>query len=77
MDADDEYERAQVAKRGTPFLNSDQAAAWLGLSLRTLQNLRGSGDGPVFRFHSRRVQYHIDDLVSWSQDHARREVGRG
>lgn len=77
MDSDDDIARAQRAKRGTPFLNTDQAAAWLGLSRRLLQKLRAKGEGPIFRRHSRFVQYHIDDLASWSRDHATHESRHG
>lgn len=76
MATGDEIERAQLARRGTPFLNCAQAAAWLGFSLRRLQKLRTSGTGPVFRLHSRRIQYHIDDLAAWSQERAARVINR-
>ena len=73
MDTDDEIARANRAKRGSPFLNTDQAAAYLKLSGRQLKRLRRAGKGPVYRRHSRFVQYHIDDLDGWSRDHAGRE----
>lgn len=73
MDADDEIARANRAKRGSPFLNTDQAAAYLKLSGRQLKRLRRAGKGPVYRRHSRFVQYHIDDLDGWSRDHAGRD----
>ena len=66
MDKDDAIERANRAKRGSPFLNTDQAAAYLKLSGRLLKRLRVRGDGPEFRRHSRFVEYHIDDLDAWS-----------
>ena len=66
MDSDDAIERANRAKRGSPFLNTDQAAAYLKLSGRLLKRLRVRGDGPEFRRHSRFVEYHIDDLDAWS-----------
>jgi hypothetical protein len=65
---DDEYERAAAARRGSPFLNSSQAAYYLGLSERTLEDMREKGGGPPFRHHSQRnVRYHIDDLEAWSE----------
>jgi len=73
---DDEIQRANRAKRGSPFLNTDQAAAYLKISARTLKRLRRDGKGPVFRRHSRFVQYHIDDLDAWSGEQAAREIGR-
>ena len=76
MDNFDEIERAQRAKRGSPFLNTDQAAAYLKISSRLLKRLRRRGEGPVFRRHSRFVQYHIDDLDAWSEANSGRELGR-
>jgi hypothetical protein len=73
----EEIERAQRARHGTPFLSTGQAAAWLGFSLRHLQKLRTRGEGPVFRLHSRRIQYHIDDLLAWSDARATREIRHG
>lgn len=71
-----EVGRAEDARRGTPFLNTAQAAAYLGLSLRLLEALRRSGKGPVYRRHSRFIRYHVDDLAAWSQVRAEREAGR-
>lgn len=76
MDTEDDIDRAQRAKRGTPFLSSTQAAAWLGIAHRRLQRLRAEGEGPIFRIHSRYVQYHVDDLVAWSNEQATRKVRR-
>lgn len=76
MELDDEIARANRAKRGSPFLNTDQAAAYLKLSGRQLKRLRRAGKGPVYRRHSRFVQYHIDDLDGWSRDHAGRDFER-
>jgi hypothetical protein len=76
MDSDDDIARASRAKRGSPFLNTEQAAAYLKLSSRLLKRLRRDGKGPVFRRHSRFIQYHIDDLDSWSDEQSARELGR-
>ncbi len=64
---DDSNRRADSARRGTPFLSPEQAAHYLGLSVRTLQEHRSAGTGPRFRRHSRHVRYHIDDLDAWSK----------
>src|SRR3546814_9910041 len=66
MDNDDDISRASRAKRGSPYLNTDQAAAYLTFSSRLLKRLRRAGKGPVFRLHRRFVQYHIADLHAWS-----------
>lgn len=69
---DDEIVRAQRAKKGSPFLSTEQAAFYLGLSARKMQAMRRAGTGPAFRRHSRYVRYHIDDLDSWSGASGRR-----
>ena len=69
---DDPTGRASNALRGSPYLNTDQAAHFLSLSRRTLQTYRTKGTGPVWRRHSRIVQYHIDDLIAWSEARATR-----
>ncbi|RAZ72889.1 helix-turn-helix transcriptional regulator [Mesorhizobium atlanticum] len=64
---DDENERAARAKKGSPFLNTAQAAFYVGLSQRTLEKMRLKGGGPQFRKHGRFVRYHIDELDAWSK----------
>lgn len=64
---DDDIGRAARAKKGSPFLSTEQAAFYLGLSARRLQALRAKGEGPSYRRHSRYVRYHIDDLDDWSK----------
>jgi predicted DNA-binding transcriptional regulator AlpA len=66
---DDEILRAANARKGSPFLNTAQAAFYVGLSRRTLEKMRTAGGGPRFRKHGRYVRYHIDDLDSWSKTH--------
>jgi hypothetical protein len=70
MDSDDngdENKRAETAKKGSPFLNTRQAAHFLGLSHRTLEKMRTDKVGPKYRKHGRIVRYHIDDLTVWSK----------
>ncbi|PAQ05471.1 helix-turn-helix transcriptional regulator [Mesorhizobium temperatum] len=64
---DDENERAARAKKGSPFLSTAQAAFYIGLSQRTLEKMRLTGNGPKFRKHGRYVRYHIDELDDWSK----------
>ena len=64
---DDAIARAARAKKGSPFLSTEQAAFYLGLSARRLQAMRRAGTGPSFRRHSRYVRYHIDELDAWSK----------
>ena len=70
---EDEIARAARAKKGSPFLSTEQAAFYLGLSARKLQSMRAAGEGPRYRRHSRYVRYHVDDLESWSRTRADRE----
>ena len=65
---DNDIGRAARAKKGSPFLSTEQAAFYLGLSARKLQQMRAAGIGPDFRRHSRYVRYHIDDLDAWSRN---------
>lgn len=74
---DDAITRAARARKGTPFLSTQQAAFYLGLSTRKLQEMRGQGAGPRFRRHSRFVCYHIEDLEDWSRAPARSESAGG
>lgn len=62
----DENARADDAKKRSPFLNTAQAAFYIGLSKRTLEKMRVIGGGPIYRKHGRYVRYHIDDLNAWS-----------
>lgn len=68
---DDEILRAAKAKKGSPFLNTAQAAFYIGLSQRTLEKMRTAGGGPRYRKHGRYVRYHIDDLDGWSEGRAK------
>lgn len=60
--------RPAAVRQGSPFLTTEQAAFYLGLSARTLQRHRGAGVGPAFRRQGGLVRYHIDDLDGWSED---------
>lgn len=66
-DDDDEIARARGTVRGSPYLNTEQAAAYLGVSAWRMKAMRKAGTGPRYRFHSRYIRYLIDDLVLWSR----------
>jgi hypothetical protein len=72
MDEDDAINRAARARKGSPFLNTAQAAHYVGLAERTLETMRGEGTGPAFRRHGRFIRYHIDDLDTWSRTNGSR-----
>jgi hypothetical protein len=73
---DDETKRADQARKGSPYLNTAQAAHYLGVSERHLRRLRRRATGPLCRRHAHMVLYHVDDLRAWSQSRAD-ESGRG
>ncbi len=54
------------------YLNTREAAAWLGLSPRTLDRYRVSGEGPHFHRFGYRVRYLLTDMEAWAS--ARRRV---
>ncbi|NOT71871.1 MAG: helix-turn-helix domain-containing protein [Hyphomicrobium sp.] len=56
----------------SPFLNLSEAAAFLRLYPRTLDNMRQRGTGPLYSKHGSRIVYHRDDLVAWSNERRRR-----
>jgi hypothetical protein len=60
---------AQV--RSSPYLTVQEAAAFLRLRPRTLDNMRWRGIGPKYRKHGGRIVYHIDDLIEWSRNNGR------
>ncbi|MDE2167764.1 MAG: helix-turn-helix domain-containing protein [Alphaproteobacteria bacterium] len=68
---DDDATRAVNAKKGSPFLSTKQAAYYIGLSPRTLERMRRTGEGPRYRKHGRYVRYHIAELDAWSDSRAK------
>jgi predicted DNA-binding transcriptional regulator AlpA len=56
----------------SPYLDQDQAAAFLGLSPSTLQKLRVVGGGPRYlKWGYRSVRYLAEDLVEWAESSSR------
>lgn len=48
------------------------AAAYLSVSHRSLQNWRHRGGGPIFvNYRGRMIRYRISDLDAWINDHLR------
>ena len=60
------------AEMPSPFLTLAEAAAYLRLNPRSLDNMRQRGTGPVYTKHGARILYHRDDLVAWSTRSRRR-----
>ena len=61
-------------KPDTPFLSVEEAATWLRLKKRTLDNMRWMGTGPRFRKHGGRIYYHVDELKEWSVNSRRQST---
>ncbi len=51
---------------GPSFHTTKEAARWLRVSHRTLEDWRMTGGGPSFRKFGRSVRYAVDDLVSYA-----------
>ena len=56
---------------GENYMTTKQAAAYLGLSDRTLESYRSKGGGPAFHYFGRRVLYLLDDLREWAAERRR------
>ena len=52
----------------SPFLTSQEAADYLRLDVKTLNNMRWRREGPNYRKHGGKVVYHMSDLDYWSKD---------
>ena len=48
------------------FLDTQQAARFLGLSAKTLARYRVSGEGPVFNRFGNRIRYRRAALDAWA-----------
>lgn len=70
-ETEDDARRAERARKGSPFLNTAQTAHYLRISLRTLEKLSATGDGPPFRRHGNQKAFHIADIEEWSRQHKR------
>ncbi|WP_291078157.1 helix-turn-helix domain-containing protein [Hyphomonas sp.] len=52
----------------SPYLTAAEAATFLRLEERTLNNMRWRGEGPHWRKHGGKVIYHRLDLEGWSRE---------
>ena len=59
-------------EEASPYLTLHEAAAFLRLQPRTLDNMRQRGTGPLYGKHGGRVRYHRDDLLAWARESRRR-----
>jgi Helix-turn-helix domain len=58
----------------SPFLTVEEAATYLRLKKRTLDNMRWMGTGPKFRKHGGRIFYELGELKEWSLNGRRRST---
>jgi predicted DNA-binding transcriptional regulator AlpA len=70
-----------VAHDPERLLRENEAAGFLGFSVRALQNWRVRGGGPVYvKVSARSVRYRRADLLAWTQARIRRstsDIGPG
>ena len=53
------------------YLNTREAARYVGLAASTLKRYRLSGEGPVFHRLGGRVRYRREDLDAWAAERRR------
>ncbi len=63
-------DETRLGTEDSPYVNVEEAAAYLRLKRRTLDNMRWIGGGPKYRKHGGRVFYHRDELKAWSESRA-------
>ncbi|MBP2147600.1 MULTISPECIES: AlpA family transcriptional regulator [Alphaproteobacteria] len=56
------------------MLRTQEAARFLGISLRTLEKHRTYGTGPTYRKIGGRVLYTVEDLQAWADIGARKST---
>ena len=66
-----------MANKAPTYLNTQQAAAHLGLSHRTLESYRVKGGGPPFLTYCNRIHYLRRDLDAWAVKSRRRLTSEG
>ena len=54
----------------TPLLTTVEAAAFVRLSRRTLEDYRTKGTGPTYRRLGKKIYYRSEDLNAWIDDRA-------
>jgi predicted DNA-binding transcriptional regulator AlpA len=82
MQVSEIHQAVPPSKLSALLIDERAAARLLGLTPRTLQKWRHSGDGPVYvRISSRCIRYRLADLEAWAAARRQRstseEVGRG
>ena len=65
-----------ASANGRRYLNTDQAAEYLGLKATTLIELRINGRGPRYSKSVRRVIYDVRDIDEWVEAGKREFTGQ-
>jgi hypothetical protein len=65
--------KARVAQH---YCNTRAAALYLGLSPRTLEKWRMTGQGPSYTKRGRRCLYRLEDLDAWAEAGMRRSTSQ-
>ena len=60
----------------SPWLDTRQAAAYLGLRPSSLRTFRSLGKGPRYHRAGGAVRYHVDDLDAYVRGEAERPCSR-
>lgn len=63
------YSDQYAVKQAPPMLCTKEAARFLGLSYRTLEDMRTKGKGPRYFQYGRTVRYSLVDLIDWRDQH--------
>ncbi len=63
-----------MADSSRHYMNTREVAALLGLSPRTLDRYRVSGDGPAFHKFGNRVRYLRADVEAWASKRRRQST---
>jgi predicted DNA-binding transcriptional regulator AlpA len=64
-------ERSNTSTLNPSYLNTKQAAHYVGLSESLLEKRRCSGDGPTYSQIGKAVRYLASDLDAWMQANRR------
>lgn len=64
-----------AAEIESPFLTTKEAAAYLRISVRALENYRAEGGGPPYRKHGHIVVYPLENLITWSKNREYEHTG--
>lgn len=65
-DLSEDNKRTRPPLVESPYFWASEAALYLRISLRALENFRATGEGPAYRKHGGRIVYHREDLERWS-----------